>query len=63
MNASSGTLAAQQERRRAEARDLFARAALTGLLACPHSSYPDPEAFAKRTYEYADAMMAARGES
>ena len=47
---------------RAELRDRFAMAALTGLLADPESSMESLDWIAKVAYEYADAMMKARGD-
>ena len=50
---------------RAELRDRFAIGALTGLLAspsdCQGTSKNPLERFSERAYEYADAMMKARG--
>lgn len=40
-------------------RDQFAMAALTGLLSCEETS-GGPDEFAEWSYEYADAMLAAR---
>lgn len=51
---------------RAELRDRFAMAALTGLLAypkdCEGESNNPLERFSKRAWEYADAMLKARGD-
>ena len=50
---------------RAELRDRFAMAALTGLLAspsdCQGASKNPLERFSERAWEYADAMLKARG--
>jgi hypothetical protein len=46
---------------RAELRDRFATAALTGLLAYPHG-VAMPEQIAKRAWDFADAMLKARGD-
>ena len=45
-------------------RDQFAMAALTGLIAYPRdcAGGNTPLAFGKRAYEYADAMLKARGQ-
>jgi len=47
---------------RAELRDRFAMAALTGLLGDPESSMESNDWLAKVAYEYADAMLKARGD-
>lgn len=44
-----------------ELRDLFAAAALMGELACPFDGSPDKNVWARIAYEYADAMLVARG--
>lgn len=46
---------------RAELRDRFAMAALTGLLAFPAGGLDPNRRLANLAYEYADAMMKARG--
>lgn len=48
---------------RAKLRDRFAMAALTGMLAYPDGgmAQDQPTYFSKRAYEYADAMLKARG--
>ena len=51
-------VAEERERKRAELRDRFAMAALTGLLA--EGSHPR-ELCAEEAYFHADAMMKARG--
>ena len=44
-------------------RDLFAMAALQGLLAYPDGGMiGSPERFSATSYQYADAMMKARGQ-
>ena len=45
---------------RAELRDRFAMAALTGLLAYPEEGGA-PQRYSEIAYEYADAMLKARG--
>ena len=54
----------KEQRERAELRDRFAMAALTGLIAYPRdcAGGNTPLAFGKRAYEYADAMLKARGQ-
>jgi len=54
----------EEAKARAELRDRFAIAALTGMLAYPDNGLcPDqPIDFSRRAYEYADAMLKARGE-
>ena len=48
---------------RAELRDRFAMAALTGVIASPvHERMPYAFDAARCAYEYADAMMKARGD-
>lgn len=48
---------------RAELRDRFAMAALTGLLAYDTAAMNDNiEGFAKHAYQFADAMLKARGD-
>lgn len=42
-------------------RDYFAAKAMQGMLACAYADGTH-EAFAKWAYEYADAMLKARGE-
>jgi hypothetical protein len=42
-------------------RDQFAMAALTGLLSDPERD-AEPSEYAECAYEYADAMLAARGQ-
>jgi hypothetical protein len=51
----------QAEQARAELRDRFAMAALTGLLA-DHTMNIAVTEFADLSYEYADAMLKARGD-
>jgi hypothetical protein len=46
---------------RAELRDRFAMAALTGLAVDNETYRPDPGYAAFRAYQYADAMLKARG--
>lgn len=49
---------------RAELRDRFAMAALTGLIACPDFDYTiTPEQMASDAYTLADAMLKARGDA
>jgi hypothetical protein len=47
---------------KATMRDEFAKAALTGIIACvrDHNGATTVETRAAKAYEYADAMMAAR---
>ena len=52
----------QRKQARNELRDRFAMAALTGLLACPNSDGTQYD-YAKWVYQYADAMLKARGEN
>ena len=47
---------------RAELRDRFAMAALTGLLSYPDGGIGSPESFSATSYFFADAMMKARGD-
>lgn len=54
-------LAEQDQKERAELRDRFAMAALTGLLADHTMDFAVTE-FADLAYEYADAMLKARGD-
>lgn len=49
----------QRKQARAELRDRFALAALTGFLAVDHCIASD---VARWSYEYADAMLKARGD-
>ena len=59
--------ASRMKQARAELRDRFAMAALTGLLAspseCEGKSKNPLERYSKRAYQYADAMMATREEN
>ena len=50
----------QRQEHRKQLRDAFAMAALTGLLAS--GSVGSPERFSITAYEYADAMLKARGD-
>ena len=43
-------------------RDYFAAAALTGLLASPDPTLPNPEGIAKVCYRFADAMIVERNK-
>jgi hypothetical protein len=42
-------------------RDYFAAKALQGMLADPNSTAGHRQDFAEKAYQYADAMLAARG--
>ena len=58
----SQTIEAERKQARAELRDRFAMAALSGLLANPNSDGTQYE-YAKWAYQYADAMLKAREEN
>jgi hypothetical protein len=51
---------AEEAKARAELRDRFAMAALSGVLANPENDSFEHEAFAIEAYRYADAMLKAR---
>ena len=51
-----------EKQARAELRDRFAMAALTGLLANPSHDMLSPEEWASDAYNIADAMLKARGD-
>lgn len=51
-----------EKQARAELRDRFAMAALTGMLTVGDSALPRPNDAAEWSYEYADAMLKARGD-
>ena len=58
----SQTIEAERKQARAELRDRFAMAALTGLLANPAEARISPAEWTYDAYRFADAMMKSRGD-